>query len=318
MSEPFQWYVPFDVRKSEDSEEMLFGGFVSSEREDLEGEEVIQKGLNFDPFVSRGWFNENHESSLSGGGVVGVPVENQSVQWLSKGQLDPLNRTEVDRGGWYVMGQMLDTPQGKSIFDIASALQKAGTSRRLGMSLEGNVTKRNGQQVEEADVHNIALTQRPVNPDTTVEVICKALKGEGPLITDEPRRLEKEILARLERIEKAMSAGASVNAPGSTGGGDGFAYRSEDLEKKKPSALEVCEGDVQASMNKMAENLNSDGGDPKMSLVREVAESSEAEYGEQLVLGYGAAYDVIRKRYPNLTDSQCKSATNRIFNLGGS
>jgi hypothetical protein len=236
MSTPFQFYMPMvDLAKSDD-DKMLFGGFSSSEARDLEGEDVIQKGLVWDPFIDRGWFNENHDSTLSGGGLVGVPVPEKSVTWLRKGDAKPLNEEPAERSGWYVMGQLLDTKEGRSIWDKAVALKKTGTNRRLGMSLEGNVIEREGPRIVKAEVHNIALTQRPVNPETTMEVLTKAFTGEGPWSADTPTK-EMQLLERISlqvgRLQKALAAGDAIAAPARADAGDGFAFRREDLDGEK-------------------------------------------------------------------------------------
>jgi hypothetical protein len=260
---PFQFYMPMvDLEKSEDGH-MFFGGFSSSEARDLEGEDVIQKGLDFSEFVSYGWFNDNHTSGLMGGGVVGVPVPEQGVTWLQKGEPKPLNQEPADRSGWYVQGELLDTEEGRSIWDKACALRKTLSKRHLGMSLEGEVVERDGPKILKAKVRNIALTEKPVNRDTTMEVLTKAFTGEGPWSAEGPSpetELLREISGKLDAIskalvagsdidnpdpnprvvgqggktpeptKKALTAGAAIDAPTETTPGDGFALRQEDLD----------------------------------------------------------------------------------------
>lgn len=257
-SAPFKLNVPFDVIKSEDTGQMLFGGFVSSGKKDREEEVIIQKGLDFQPWIDRGWFNDNHASALTRGGLVGVPVENKPVQWLAKGDASPLTGDPVERSGWHVMGELLDTQEGRTIYDIGKALQK--THRRLGMSLEGRVMRRKGPTILKAEVHNIAITQRPVNPDTVVEVLTKALE-KGEVIEDQrpsdPIPLLQLLIRKVDDLTKALTAGSdienpadivrvdsryitkkalaagdAVESPAESSPGDGFAFRKEQLDKK--------------------------------------------------------------------------------------
>lgn len=287
MSVPFQFYAPIELAKSE-SDEMIFGGYVSSGSRDLEGEVLLQKGLNFDPFVERGYFNENHDQSLSAGGLVGVPLETDPIRWVKKGDKSPLTGDPLVRSGWFVMGQLLDTKEGRSIYEKAVALQKACTHRRLGMSLEGQVHERDpedGKTVVKADIHNIALTQRPVNPDAVMEVLTKALKGELALITPHQAHdrnshaLLQVINGRLQRIEKALTAGAAIEGPDTATAGDGFALRQEDLED-------------------YLRDVNYGGG------------SNDTDKG---MITFGQARDEVMKRYPHLSPEQGESLTRTIF-----
>lgn len=274
---PFQFNVPFDVFKSGDDGRMLFGGFVSSQKKDREDEVILQKGLDFAPWVERGWFNDNHDQKLvSGGGVVGVPIDGKPVAWLKKGDSNPLSGEPVDRHGWFVQGELLDTAGGRNIYEISSALQKANTKRRLGMSLEGKVMRRKGPSVLKAEVHNIAITQRPVSHDTVVEVLNKALEAneaiEDTRAQDPTVTLLETLVERLDALEKALVAGSDVNNPGPVirvdGGyfvikkalaagesvdppadfeaGDGFAFRQEDLD---PTVRRVVAPSVDSDRN---------------------------------------------------------------------
>lgn len=202
VSNSFQAFVALDFKKSEgDDAPMLFGGFCSSEKKDRQGEILVQKGLNFAPFIDGGFFNDNHSRLLTRGAALGIPLDKNPVRWLNKGDANPLTGEAVDRSGHYVMGEFLDYEGGRTVYGIAKSLQDK--SRSLGMSIEGKATKKHGSKVWTADVHHIAITQVPVSYDTSTDV--------GSV------------------IEKALSAGGSVGAP-ETRAGEGFALREEDLD----------------------------------------------------------------------------------------
>lgn len=159
---------------AEPGRERRIGGFVSTEKLDKQSEIVIQKGLDFEQFLSSGWFNDNHGSKTED--VLGYP---ELAKYVSKGEVLPSGST-ADRTGWYVEGYLLQgyEPADK-IWALANALQKS--KRRLGYSIEGKVHQRgivNGNQVVvKASVKNIAITRCPVNTDGKLEVLAKSMDG---------------------------------------------------------------------------------------------------------------------------------------------
>lgn len=175
-SVPFQFDCEVDVfEKAGDPErERRIGGFVSTESIDKQGEIVIQKGLDFGPFVAGGWFNDNHSRATAD--IVGFP---ETADFVQKGQRLPDGRT-ADRTGWYVEGYLLKghAPADR-LWQLAKSLQR--TKRRLGFSIEGKVTRRlekSGMPViASAVVKNVAITNCPVNGDTALEVLAKSLDG---------------------------------------------------------------------------------------------------------------------------------------------
>lgn len=157
----FNFYMPFDIIKSNPSEEWRIAGYASTANEDRDGDEIIQKGLDISDFVNFGWLNFDHQKDV----IVGYP--------------DPSN-CKVDSKGFYVEGILLkDVPQAKNMWDTAVALQKSGVSRRLGFSVEGKILKRNDLgKITKAKIYNVAVTPNPVNTDCTWEALVKSFAAD--------------------------------------------------------------------------------------------------------------------------------------------
>lgn len=160
------------------------GGFVSTGRHDKQNEYVLQQGLDFSPFLASGWFNDNHSKKTAG--IVGFP---EDARIISKGEKLPTGKV-ADRTGWYVEGYLLKGhPPSDELWNLAQALQP--TSRRLGYSVEGKVIQRlekgdGTKVVTRALVKNVAITACPVNTDTALEVLVKALGVGSPSAGGDP------------------------------------------------------------------------------------------------------------------------------------
>lgn len=153
----FNFCFPFDIVKSTPSEEWRIGGYASTSAEDREGDEIVQKGLDISDFVNYGWLNFDHQKDI----IVGYPDK---------------SACRIDSKGFYVEGTLLKSiPQAKNMWDTALALQKSGSGRRLGFSVEGKVLKRNEfGKILKAKIYNVAVTPNPVNTNCTWEALVKS------------------------------------------------------------------------------------------------------------------------------------------------
>jgi hypothetical protein len=223
MSDSFQIYMPLQTWiKSGDEHELRIGGIVSTDGLDRQGEKVVQDGLDFSPFLSHGWFNDNHGQKT--GDVLGYPTE---VKRIAKGDHLP-NGAVSSHNGWWAEGYLLGTDDGRKIYDLATSLSTSN-DRRLGFSIEGKVTRRDNKdksKIVSAVVNNVAVTHCPVNTDT-----------------------------HLQALAKALSAGHSVESPG-TSAGEGFALRTESLDKKKKKK----KGEEEVELHNLS--YDEDGGEP--------------------------------------------------------
>lgn len=162
-------------RRGIDSVVYPFEGIASTADKDREGEILLQKGLNFQPFMEHGEFNWNHIPFT----FVGVPIGKKA--WFDDGHW---NAEGEVIGGLPIMKTAVGEYTTDNVIFQHNALKKAGHQRGLCMSVEGKVVKRSdcGRYVTKADIYNIALTFRPQNPNCTVKMLAKSMAGNLQII----------------------------------------------------------------------------------------------------------------------------------------
>ncbi len=149
-------------------------GYASTQQRDRQREQLIQKGLDFQECVDYGWLNDDHIHSTAH--VLGFPTEVE------------LHRSEKEGLRWFLKGFLLDEnsfPKGRenvgSLDHVnrvwATALALQGTNRRLGLSVEGQITDRRGHIVLKALIRNVAITAYPVNTGCTWDVFLDTMEG---------------------------------------------------------------------------------------------------------------------------------------------
>lgn len=215
----FRFHVALDAyEKSGDENPMRIGGIVSTDQLDKDGERILQEGLDFNPFLNEGWFNDNHARHTAG--VVGYPTD---VKFVRKGEKLPNGKMAAHNGHW-AEGYLVNTDKGREIWALTQALKD--TPRKLAFSIEGKVQRRSGpdaKTVAKAIVKHVAVTHCPVNTGT-----------------------------EMHDLSKALMAGSAITNPG-TSPGQGFPLRGESLEgspnspakknRKKPPATQTFEVD---------------------------------------------------------------------------
>jgi len=153
----------------------FIGGFVSTDHLDRQQEIIIQEGMDFRPFLEKGWFNDNHDKATDA--LVGYPTAAE----LRPYPTNPLHK------GWYVEGELLDgSSRADNLWTLAQALKKSG-KRKLGFSVEGSIDERddkNPKVVRKATVREVAITRCPVNTHVSLDILAKSLAvgygGPGP------------------------------------------------------------------------------------------------------------------------------------------
>ena len=259
---------------------MRIGGIVSTANLDRQQEQVVQDGLNFKPFLDHGWFNDNHGQKTAD--VLGYPTKAFRVrkgEKLPNGQLSP-------HDGWWAEGYLLNTDEGRKIYALARSLSKSPGGRGLGFSIEGKVQgrdKSDNSRITSADVHNVAITHVPVNTDTSLAVLAKALM-----------------------------AGSAIDAP-APAPGEGFPLREESLDSTMyVTTYEDDDDDVEEM------DINADGG-----LTKAVGDNSALttlDYIEYLAEALGdwtpqtpepaerisksEAASIVAAHFPNWTEGQ--------------
>lgn len=237
------------------------GGYCSTEHLDRQSEVVLQNGLDFSDFIKYGYFNDNHNQATAA--LVGIP-----------------ETAEFHAGkGWYTTGHLLKGFQrSDEIWSLAKSLE--GTSRRLGFSIEGKVIERRGNHIVKAKIRNVAVTNCPVNPNCTWDVLAKSFDSD-------------------EVMERAMAAGTQY--PAVSGGS---AMRVQDLEHDEVKQVWKCDhkGCTKAfrSQHGYDKHMTSAHGASKSMLlsprvVRGPHELSKAE-----------AVELLRRLRPHYSEDACK------------
>lgn len=255
-----------ELLKSDDTDEdgqpqRKIGGYCSTEHLDRQQEVVLQKGLDFSDFISYGYFNDNHNQATSA--LVGVP-----------------ETAEFHPGkGWFTTGYLLKGfSRSDEIWNLAKSLE--GTKRRLGFSIEGKVLERNGNKITKAKIRNVAVTNCPVNPNCTWEVLAKSFDAEG--------------------ADKALAAGHAITP---TSGGR--VLTPQDLEHDEVSQVWRCEhkGCKKAFRSQKGYDSHLSGShgakksliEPAARLVRKAHAMTEAD-----------AVKVLRQLRPTYSEEACK------------
>lgn len=195
-------------------------GIVSTEIQDKQQEVVVQKGLDFAPWLQSGYYNDNHSKKTTD--ILGYPT---SVSKFQKGQRLPNGKIAKANGTW-AEGYLLDTPEADKVWELGKALEKAGEERRLGYSIEGSVQRRagpGGKRIVKAVVRNVAITNCPVGEGTGMETLTKSLTEAQQHIDD-------------EGFWKAMTAGAA--SPGEHVSNIGPATGDKAAQVVSPQSLE--------------------------------------------------------------------------------
>lgn len=177
LAEVLRGWAPLTVFEKADAPEgqrLRFRGIISTEHKDLQGEIILQDGLDLTHFKGPwGWFNDNHKSKT--GRELGKPMR----VWQTT-ITDPKTGKKVKATA--VEGVLLDDDEGRQIFNKAQAMAKLGNGAGYGFSIEGSILKRNERTpkiVEKAMVREVAITRCPVNPYTSLEAITKSLHAAG-------------------------------------------------------------------------------------------------------------------------------------------
>ena len=203
----------FEKSDAKAGQTMRIGGFCSDESRDQEGETVLSRGLSFEKFLSKGWYNDNHSKKTVD--ILGYP---DYAKYMKKGEKLPGGIISL-QNGWYTEGYLCNTSNGRAIFELGKSLEDV-EERNLGFSVEGKILERKGPSgkiIAKAEVRNVAITGCPVNDNTSMMILAKSL----------------------DEVNKSLEVGQSINPPAQTSSGDGFPVRTESLEGQ---GEKVCSG----------------------------------------------------------------------------
>jgi hypothetical protein len=251
VNDTFRVIVPANLEKAEDGSWRV-RGLASSEKMDLQGETIVQKGVDLSPIdKKRGVLNWDHNRGPEN--TIGV--------------LDGYSRTSK---GLYIEGRLFKNhSKAKAVREIMESLGESDRGR-MGMSVEGKILERdpaNPTIIRKCQINAVALTMNPVNAETFADLVKSVNAAqevefdaqEQSIIdapTDEPTFTTTQVLSI---VQKALGVGGGYGStpPGSLSGGDALATEDMGSKKKKNSDKPKVMGaqDHYKPMKKMSKNL---------------------------------------------------------------
>lgn len=239
MKDKFNFWVPFELEKSVDEktgkEVMKFKGVASDDSEDLDKEILEPNGFEINDFLDYGFINYNHGAKNSPRAIVGEPTSAKII-----------NNKFIVEGMLYN-----DSELAKDIYEVAQMLEKSGSKRRLGFSIEGTPLMRdpvNPKRIKKARISGLAITPVPKNKNTIFSLVkgeyneayidYEFEKGENP------NGGEIEFLVDFTDINKGVRVTMDKNLTIkiekciTTGSTSGKAMIKESLEKKPKNLFE--------------------------------------------------------------------------------
>lgn len=190
-------------------------GLASLETPDLEHETVIQKGMDFAPFLATGHINWDHGVVRRGSPayIIGEPTDAKIIKHRG-------------HDAFWVEGFLYNDPENKPVAEDvwrhAQTLKGAQSGRKLAWSVEGQTRLRSGGEIRKSTIYHLALTHAPVHGETFANFaeVMKSLQLVSAL--GEPDLTVAAIL------KAAETAGLNVATMDSL-----EALRKEDLKKPR-------------------------------------------------------------------------------------
>ncbi|MHB1418289.1 MAG: hypothetical protein ACYCX4_01690 [Bacillota bacterium] len=246
----FRFWLP--LQKSEElvkgERKRIVQGVASTEHPDLQREEVIQKGMDFAPYLNEGFINWDHLKGPEN--LLGEPFREDGARIIAyKGK--PALFTK----GWLYEG----IQRSDAVWDLMQVLEKSGSDRKLGWSVEGGILARLGKKIVNSVVRHMAITYKPVNTLTFAEfaksMCCGRCNPESSNYDPEYNQCQNKEIAKAIRSDE----GWAVTCYLQDGGIDVQQYETEDMAidrankaNKKPDIRYVAVGKVlQKSMTLM-------------------------------------------------------------------
>lgn len=154
----------------------ILEGVASDESIDRQGERLIQQGMDFQPLLETGILNWDHQPGPEN--IIGEPMH---------GEIQPGPCFFV-RGLLYVK----DKPRAREAWRLAKAMERSNR-RRLAWSVEGDVLRRDRQQIVASEVRHLAVTHQPINGNSWAS-IAKSMTSQTPILLE---NLDDQVISML-------------------------------------------------------------------------------------------------------------------------
>lgn len=240
--EKFSIFFPIDIiekaddKKDKDGlpEKLRIAGVASTPKfgKDKDGQTLLPSGFNYQPFLSKGFFNAEHayNKTKDPSMIIGEPTN-----------------AYVKDNEFHVEGELFrDNPRAVGFYKLGQILKKSGSTRRIGYSLEGVPTSfdpKDSSIITGAVVTGMALTISPKCDGTQMlikggEVEYENQEGSEYLIdiTDEKGeriRVDKSLNIIKGEISKSMEAGDTTGIETEDQPSNGAALKEESVQGAK-------------------------------------------------------------------------------------
>jgi hypothetical protein len=153
----FTFWVPMDISKADPKDlkdqRRWIQGIASTTDVDLQMETVDQNGIDFSYFLKHGYFNNDHKPGFEN--KVGQPTE-----------------CKVTKQGLWTKGFLFQKHKvSDAIWELAQSLEVSKSDRKLGFSIQGKVTRREGRRIAKCWIQDVAITAAPINTNTWLDVL---------------------------------------------------------------------------------------------------------------------------------------------------
>lgn len=148
-----------------------FQGDASTEHLDVDEQVILQKGLDWEPFLDDGKFTDCHPLLDTEKGVavipttVALPIDEKA--WYEK-----------SRNAWAVKGQFLPyVKESQKLVNLAKSYSALEVPKSLHFSIEGKIEDISDDRkyVLKAKVFNVVITETPKNNNTNLMLLAKAI-----------------------------------------------------------------------------------------------------------------------------------------------
>lgn len=149
-------------------DDMRVCGLASCEDPDLQGEELIQKGMDLSPCIDSGVINWDHMTTPDCC-FIGWPTTLDVVRIENHPRL---NKSGLHGWGLYAEGRLLKGhPMAQWVWSLIKAIEANAAPRKIAYSVQGRVYERDGGRLTKSELRHLALTHQPVQQKSFVEVL---------------------------------------------------------------------------------------------------------------------------------------------------
>lgn len=156
--------LPLCKSKDASDKHWRFEGIASVETDDMDGEEIVQKGVDCAPLMEWGQVNWDHQDRFGPRFLIGRPLEVGIV--AARDYAEQLGKS-INGPALFVKGELYqDNPLARDVYEYMDAYaQGLRPGRPLGQSIQGKTILRdpnNRKRIIKSQVNHLAITHQPI------------------------------------------------------------------------------------------------------------------------------------------------------------